>query len=62
MTSPPLIPVLIQNAYVGCLLNRGRAGWEVYDRDDQSIGVFKTPSDAVAALIAAATPPEPEAA
>ena len=59
MTSPPLIPILANEICIGHLLDRGRAGWEAFDCDDQSIGVFATPSAAIDALIvAASTPPE----
>jgi hypothetical protein len=63
MTSPPLIPILAGEICIGHLLDRGRADWEAFDRDDQSLGLFESAAAAVDALIAAAsTSPEPEAA
>jgi hypothetical protein len=34
----------------GHILNRGKAGWEAFDRDDCSLGTFKTQADAANAL------------
>ncbi len=35
---------------VGHVLNRGKSGWEAFDRDDRSVGIFSTPRAAVDAL------------
>jgi hypothetical protein len=48
--SPSLIPIIIDGRCVGHLLNRGRAGVEVFDAADLSIGIPSAP-DAVAALL-----------
>jgi hypothetical protein len=48
--SPSLIPIIIEGRCVGHLLNRGRAGVEVFDAADLSIGIPSAP-DAVAALL-----------
>ena len=34
----------------GHILNRGKAGWEAFDRDDRSLGTFERQADAVNAL------------
>jgi hypothetical protein len=34
----------------GHILNRGKAGWEAFNRDDRSLGIFQTQADAVNAL------------
>jgi hypothetical protein len=54
-----LIPILAGNVCIGHLIERGRAGFEAFDRDDSSLGVFPTAAQAVDALLAvASTPPE----
>jgi hypothetical protein len=35
---------------VGFVLKRGHTGYEAFDSDEQSLGVFKTPSEAAAAV------------
>ena len=64
MTSPnPLVPVLIKETCIGCLLARGCAGFEAFNADDKSLGLFASAAAAIEALIAAASPPPaPEAA
>jgi hypothetical protein len=37
-------------AFLGTLLNRGRSGVEAFSADDQSLGIFPTADDAIAAL------------
>jgi hypothetical protein len=63
MTSPnPLIPILAGNVCIGHLIERGRAGFEAFDRNDVSLGLFASAAAAVDALIAAAAPPPGDAA
>jgi hypothetical protein len=35
---------------IGHVINRGKSGWETFDTDDQSIGLFKTPAEAANVL------------
>jgi hypothetical protein len=57
--TPTLIPILAGEVCIGHVIDRGRAGFEAFDRDDQSLGIFATAAQAVDALLAAAsTPPE----
>jgi Na+/proline symporter len=58
--SSALIPVLISDRYVGCLLDRGKLGHEAFNAAERSLGTFASAAEAVAALIAAASEP-PEA-
>jgi hypothetical protein len=37
---------------IGFLFDRGRSGWESYDRDDRSRGTFQKLGDAAAAVAA----------
>lgn len=39
---------------IGTLINRGRDGYAAYDADDHALGVFRTQSEAAAAVTAAA--------
>jgi hypothetical protein len=57
MSDPVLVPVLAGERCIGTLLARGPQGWEAFNRDDQSLGVYPTTDEAVAALIAAASEP-----
>jgi hypothetical protein len=36
---------------LGFILNRGKTGYEAYDTDDRSIGLFPSQRDAAAALM-----------
>jgi len=38
--------------YRGLMLNRGRMGWEAYDTEDRSVGVFLTQASAATVLLA----------
>ena len=58
MTAPPdvsgrLIYVTSGRSTIGHLLSRGPQGFEAYDRYDQSVGLFSTQQEAVAALMKA---------
>jgi hypothetical protein len=58
--TPSLIPVLADHGHaIGCLLKRGKLGWE--NANDRLLGIFKTAAAVVDALLAAASP-APEAA
>jgi hypothetical protein len=58
MAAPPLIPLIVHERCIGHFLARGREGHEAFDADEQSLGVFPTAAEAVAALIAASSEPE----
>lgn len=58
MTAPPLIPILAGDVCIGHVLERGPSGFEAFDAGDQSLGLFATASEAIAALIAASSTPE----
>lgn len=60
-SAPNLIPLIVHEHCIGHLLARGRLGFEAFDIDEHSLGVFPTADAAVAALIAAASS-SPEAA
>jgi hypothetical protein len=55
VTSPTKQPQSWLSIYTGqvcCghILNRGKAGWEAFDRDDSSLGIFKSQADAINAI------------
>ena len=50
-TTAPLAYVYDGQQCLGHVLNRGKAGFEVFDRDDRSVGLFPSSSAAVAALV-----------
>ena len=60
--NPPLIPILAGERCIGHVIDRGRGGFEAFDRNDKSLGVFMNASAAVEALIAAASKPPGSAA
>jgi hypothetical protein len=45
--APTLMPVFDGQLCVGHLLNRGKQGWEAFDVDDKSHGIFATQQEAV---------------
>jgi hypothetical protein len=47
---PSILSVHSDQACLGHLLNRGKAGWEVFNADDKSLGTFPTTQEAAAAL------------
>jgi hypothetical protein len=46
----PLAYVYDGRQILGHVLARGKAGFEVFDRDDKSLGIFQTQAEAVRAL------------
>jgi hypothetical protein len=53
MTRPaptPLVSVCDGRECVGFILARGKTGYEAFDRDQRSVGTFKTQHEAAAAL------------
>jgi len=46
--------VLVGERCLGCTLSRGPQGWEAFDKDERSLGVFDTPELAHYALVAEA--------
>ena len=54
MTTPkptaPLVSVMAGNVCLGHLIKRGPQGFQAYDRDDRSLGLFPSSSQAAAAL------------
>jgi hypothetical protein len=53
-TKPALMVVLVGERCLGCTLSRGPQGWEAFDKDERSLGVFDTPELAHYALVAEA--------
>jgi hypothetical protein len=58
-----LVSVCDQHRHcAGHILHRGRCGWEAYDHNDRSIGLFKSQDEAAQALLGDTTvalPDEP---
>jgi hypothetical protein len=50
MTAPTLLSVFDGRRCAGFLLNRGVTGWEAFDADQKSLGVFPTRRDAADAI------------
>ena len=51
MSGPPTTPLVSMTAEcLGHVLARGKAGYEAFDRDERSLGTFKTQHEAAAAL------------
>jgi hypothetical protein len=54
MTARPIITPMISvydgRSCVGFILSRGRAGYEVFNRDERSLGIYPTQREAAAAL------------
>jgi hypothetical protein len=48
--TPSLLSVYDGTSCLGHLLNRGRCGWESFDVNDKSRGIFPTTQEAAAAL------------
>jgi hypothetical protein len=57
-STSPLILVFSGNRCLGFLLRRNRMGVEAFDVNDQSLGLFTSERDAIAALMSH-TPREP---
>jgi hypothetical protein len=49
-SSTPLLSVYDGRECVGFILARGKLGFEAIDRDERSVGIFKTQREAAAAL------------
>jgi hypothetical protein len=47
---PSMVPVLDGARCIGFLLHRGKAGFESFNADQKSIGLFSNEADAAAAL------------
>lgn len=60
MTKPsavtPLISVLINDRCIGYLIRRGRDGFEAFDSDDRSLGMFADEREAIAAVMRSSAP------
>jgi hypothetical protein len=52
--SAAMVSVYYQQRYIGHVLARGREGFEAYDHNEQSLGVFKTEDEATTAIWKAA--------
>jgi hypothetical protein len=53
--SPPLVSVYDGRECIGFILARGRTGFEAFDRNERSAGLFPTQQAAAAALEAGRT-------
>jgi hypothetical protein len=51
MSTTPLLSVYDGRQCVGFVLNRGRSGFEAFDAEEKSIGLFETQDAAVASLL-----------
>jgi hypothetical protein len=49
-----MIGVYYEQRYIGCVLAREGEGFEAYDHNEQSLGVFKTEDEAATAIWKAA--------
>ena len=45
-----MVSVYDGRQYLGFILARGRSGYEVFDRDERSLGIYPTQREAAAAL------------
>jgi hypothetical protein len=50
---PTLLSLYDGTRCLGHLLSRGRLGWEAFNADDQSVGIFTTQTEAASALTVA---------
>jgi hypothetical protein len=48
--APNLVSVYDGQSYMGCILSRGRLGFEAFDKDERSIGLFADIKSAADAL------------
>jgi hypothetical protein len=53
MTAPSMFYVTDGREAIGFILARGRAGFEAFDREQTSLGTFKTQAQAANAIAAA---------
>jgi hypothetical protein len=56
--SPPLVYVTAGREAIGFVLARGRSGFEGFDRQERSLGLFKTAAQAANAVFDAASSEE----
>jgi hypothetical protein len=54
-SQPPWLAVYLGQTCVGHTLNRDKLGYEAYDRDDRSLGVFADQSSTASAVAEAAS-------
>jgi hypothetical protein len=54
--APSLLAVYNGRQCAGFILARGKAGFEGFDIDERSLGIFPTQDDAAAAIMAEAAP------
>jgi hypothetical protein len=48
--APSMLTVTDGRECCGFLLNRGKLGWEIFDREQRSLGLFRSQREAVCAL------------
>ena len=48
---PPLVAVYGGRACLGYVLGRGKAGFEAFDADNRSLGIFPSQREAAAAIM-----------
>jgi hypothetical protein len=51
-TAPLMWTIVTDAGAIGFLLNRGKTGWEAFDRDGNSLGIFQTDREASDAVYA----------
>jgi hypothetical protein len=52
--SPAMVSVYYEQRWIGHVLTRSDQGFEAYDQNEQSLGVFKTEDEATTAIWKAA--------
>ena len=50
-TSSPMVSVCDGRDCIGWVFNRGRAGFEAFDRDQKLLGIFRTQREAATAIM-----------
>jgi hypothetical protein len=48
---PPIVPVFSGKLCLGFILARGEAGFEAFNADERSLGLFPTQHEAAAAIL-----------
>jgi hypothetical protein len=48
--SPPMVSVYDGQQCIGHVISRGKLGFELFDADDKSLGLFPSQEEAAAAL------------
>jgi hypothetical protein len=51
MIDAPVTSVFAGQVCIGFILNRGEAGFEAFDADERSLGLFPTQREAAAAIM-----------